>query len=58
MQFTNHFARIGPGLTLIDLVRIQQKLGESVEDYLSRFKMANIIRCHVSIPEKEFVQMA
>ena len=54
---TNHFARTEPRVTLSDLVRFQQKLGESIEDYLSRFKMAKV-RCHVSIPEKEFVQMA
>ena len=53
MQFTNHFARTEPGVTLSDLARIQQKLREFVEDYLSRFKMAKI-GCHVSILEREF----
>ena len=57
VQFTNHFACTVPGVTLSDLARIQQKLREFVEDYLYRFKMAKI-RCHVSIPEREFVRMA
>ena len=56
MQFTNHL-RTEPGVTLSDLTRIQQNLVEYVEDYLARFKMAKI-RCDVSIPEREFVEMA
>ena len=57
VQITKHFARTEPVVTLSDLARILQKVGESVEDYLSRFKMDKI-KCHVSIPQEEFVQMA
>ena len=52
-----NFARTEPRVILSDPAKIQQKLGKSVEDYLSRFKMAKI-RCHVSIPKREVVQIA
>jgi len=56
-QFQNHFSQNDPGVTVSDLTRIQQKLGEPVEDYLKRFKNSRT-KCHLNIPEIDFVSIA
>ncbi|KAK9291684.1 hypothetical protein L1049_019633 [Liquidambar formosana] len=44
-------------VTMADLSRFRQIFGETVEQYLARFKKARI-RCRVTLPEHEFVRLA
>ncbi|GKV01604.1 hypothetical protein SLEP1_g14149 [Rubroshorea leprosula] len=48
---------IEPEISMANLSRLTQRLGESSENYLMRFRKA-WMKCHVALPEQEFVKLA
>jgi hypothetical protein len=56
-KFQSHFARSNIGVSMADLARLKQKLDESAEQFIMRFKRIRT-RCHTTLPEAEYVKIA
>ncbi|XP_060668110.1 uncharacterized protein LOC132799683 [Ziziphus jujuba] len=56
-KFHEQFYRIEPEISMADLSCLRQMEGESVENFIARFKRTRI-RCRLDIPEREFVKLA
>ncbi len=56
-KFHEQFYRAVPELSVTDIASYQQNAGETVEEYLNRFKTA-INRCFVRMPLSEFAKIA
>lgn len=55
--FQSHFSRTDPGVSITDLARIRQQVGETTEQYIMKFKRAKV-RYQVNIPESSFFKLA
>ncbi|GKV12837.1 hypothetical protein SLEP1_g23931 [Rubroshorea leprosula] len=55
--FHIQFYHSEPEISMADLSRLTQRLRESSENYLMRFRKAQM-KCHVALPEQEFVKLA
>jgi hypothetical protein len=56
-KFQSHFTRSNIGVSMADLARLKQKPYESEEQFIMRFKRIKT-RCHISLPEAEYVKIA
>lgn len=56
-QFLMTFAWLDSSMTLVELTRMQQQPGETVDQFLERFQMAHL-RCKMSIYEEELVAIS
>ena len=56
-QLQAKFFRTEPEVTMVDLSKFKQRQGESVEQYIDRFKKLKN-RCHVYMPEIEIIRLA
>uniref|UniRef100_A0A2N9END3 Retrotransposon gag domain-containing protein n=1 Tax=Fagus sylvatica TaxID=28930 RepID=A0A2N9END3_FAGSY len=56
-KFQSQFARSNIGVSIADLAQLKQKLDESAEQFIMRFKRIRT-RCHTTLPEAEYVKIA
>jgi hypothetical protein len=53
----NHFARVDLGISMADLSRLKQELGEIVDQFIMKFKRTRL-RCQTQLPESEPIRFA
>ena len=56
-KFLTHFARTDLGISMVDLARLKQELGETADQFIMRFKR-NKLRCQTQLPESEHIRFA
>jgi hypothetical protein len=56
-KFLNHFARTDLGISMADLARLKQELGETADQFIMRFKRTRL-RCQTQLPESEHIRFA
>jgi hypothetical protein len=54
-KFLNHFARTNLGISMADLARLKQELGETADQFIMRFKRTRL-RCQTQLPESEHIR--
>jgi hypothetical protein len=54
-KFLNHFARTDLGISMVDLARHKQELGETADHFIMRFKRTRL-RCQTQLPESEHIR--
>ena len=56
-KFLNYFARTDLGISMADLARLKQELGEIADLFIMRFKRTRL-RCQTQLPESEHIRFA
>ena len=54
-KFLNHLARTNFGISMADLARLKQELGETTDQFIMRFKRTRL-RCQTQLPESEHIR--
>jgi hypothetical protein len=54
-KFLNHFARTDLGISMADLARLKQELGETTDQFIMRFKRTRL-RCQTQLPKSEHIR--
>lgn len=56
-KFQYYFIRADIRVSMVDLARLKQQLGEMIEQFIMRFKRAKE-KCLSGLPEVDFVKLA
>ena len=54
-KFLNHFVRTDLGISMADLARLKQDLGETTDQFIMRFKRTRL-RCQTQLPKSEHIR--
>jgi hypothetical protein len=56
-KFINHFTRTDLGISMANLARLKQELGETTDQFIMRFKRTRL-RCQTQLPKSEHIRFA